>query len=63
MATDAAKFYGKAYTPERAELLGKAVKYLDMGVRAEVNGETNKVEMAFSAALRAETSAFAGTTT
>ncbi len=46
--TDAAKFYGKAFTPERQDLLKKAVKYLDMAVRAEINGETNKIDMAFN---------------
>jgi len=56
--TNAEKFYGKAYTPERAEQLDKAHKYLMMAVRAEANGETNKIEMAFNAALKAEAVAF-----
>jgi hypothetical protein len=59
MSTDAAKFYGPAFTPDRAEGLTKAVKYLDMAVRAEASGETNKIEMAFNAALKAEAAAFA----
>lgn len=58
--TDAAKFYGPAFTPARAEALTRAVKYLDMGVRAEANGEANKVEMAMNAAVKAEAAAFEG---
>ena len=58
VVTNAAKFYGAAFTPEREELLKKAVKYLDMAVRSEDAGETNKVDMAFKAALRAEEQAF-----
>lgn len=54
--TDAAKFYGPAFTPERAENLTRAVKYLDMAVRAETE---SKREMAFNAALKAEAAAFA----
>lgn len=58
--TDAAKFYGKAFTPERAETLTKAIKYLDMAVRAEASGDVgSKADMAFKAALKAEESAFA----
>ncbi len=56
--TNAAAFYGAAFTPTREELLKKAVKYLDMAVRSEDTGETNKVDMAFKAALRAEEQAF-----
>jgi len=56
--TNAAKFYGAAFTPEREELLKKAVKYLDMAVRSEDANEANKVDMAFKAALRAEEQAF-----
>lgn len=55
--TDAKKFYGAAYTPERAENLDKAVKYLDMAIRADTD---TKREMAFSAALKNEAAAFAG---
>lgn len=57
--TDPAKFYGPAFTPERAELLTKAVKYLDMGVRAEAAGDATKTEMALKAAVKAEGEAFA----
>lgn len=56
--TDAAKFYGKAFTPERAESMTKAVKYLDMALRNE-NEPGNKTDMAFNAALKAERDAFA----
>lgn len=56
MTTDAAKFYGTAFTPERAANLTKAVKYLDMAIRADTD---SKREMAFAAALRAEATAFA----
>jgi len=56
MVTDPARFYGTAYTPERAEQLSKATKYLDMALRAETE---NKQEMAFNAALKAEAAAFA----
>jgi hypothetical protein len=56
--TDAAKFYGPAFTEARAENLTKAVKYLDMAIRAEGDGGT-KVDMAFNAALKAEAAAFA----
>jgi hypothetical protein len=58
MATDAEKFYGSAFTEERKETLSKAVKYLDMAVRAEANGETNKIDMALNAALKAESLVF-----
>ncbi len=54
--TDAAKFYGTAFTAERADNLTKAVKYLDMAIRAETE---SKQEMAFNAALRSEAAAFA----
>lgn len=54
--TDAKKFYGAAYTPERAERLEKAVKYLDMAIRSDTD---NKREMAFNAALKSEAEAFA----
>jgi hypothetical protein len=56
--TDAAKFYGTAFTPERAENLTKAVKYLDMALRNE-NEPGNKADMAMNAALKAEAAAFA----
>ncbi len=57
--TEAAKFYGKAFTKNREELLTKAVRYLDMAVRAETSNEPgHKGEMAFKAALKAEASAF-----
>ena len=55
--TDAAKFYGSAFTPERADVLTQAVQYLDMAIRAETD---SKREMAFKAALRQEEAAFAG---
>ncbi len=34
--TVAKEFYGSAYTPERAEKLEKAVRYLDMACRADI---------------------------
>jgi hypothetical protein len=49
--TDAQKFYGTAYTVERAANLTKATRYLDMACRAEGSGEPHKVEMALNAAL------------
>ena len=54
--TNAATFYGPAYTPERAANLDKATRYLDMALRAETE---SKQEMAFNAALKAEAAAFA----
>lgn len=57
-STDAAKFYGAAFTESRAENLTKAVKYLDMAIRGEGEGG-NKSEMAFNAALKSEAAAFA----
>lgn len=57
--TIASKFYGNAYNSDRAEQLDKAVKYLDMAIRAEANGEGNKIDMAFNAAVKAEAAAFA----
>lgn len=58
---NAQTFYGNAYTPERAALLDKAFKYLDMAIRSEALGAAgeSKVNMAFSAALKAEAEAFA----
>lgn len=54
--TNASKFYGAAFTPERSENLLKACKYLDMALRAETD---SKREMAFNAAVKAEAAAFA----
>lgn len=54
--TNAQTFYGAAFTPERAENLTKATKYLDMAIRAD--SETKR-EMAFNAALKSEAAAFA----
>jgi hypothetical protein len=51
----ASQFYGKAFTPEREENLLKAVKYLDMALRAETETKQN---MAFAAALKADAAAF-----
>jgi hypothetical protein len=56
MTTNPAKFYGSAYTSDRAANLDKATKYLDMAIRAETD---SKREMAFNAALKAEQAAFA----
>lgn len=56
--TDAKKFYGSAYTADRAAKLEAACRYLDMALRAEVAGETNKIDMAFRAALKNEAEAF-----
>jgi hypothetical protein len=56
MTTDPAKFYGPAFTPERAENLTKAAKYLDMALRADTD---SKRDMAMNAALKAEANAFA----
>lgn len=53
--TDAAKFYGSAYTPQRKENLDKAVKFLDMACRADTE---QKETMAFNAALKNEAEAF-----
>lgn len=52
---DAAKFYGTAFTAERSENLSKAVRYLDMALRADTD---SKREMAFNAAVKAEAAAF-----
>ena len=54
--TNAAKFYGSAYTTARSEKLEKAVRYLDMAIRADTE---TKQEMAFNAALKQEAEAFA----
>lgn len=55
--TNAKQFYGSAYTQERADNLDKAFKYLEMAIRADTE---TKREMAFNAALKNETAAFAG---
>ncbi len=57
--TNASTFYGAAFSEARGPFLTKACRYLDMACRAEQSGEAHKVEMAMSAALKAEKEAFA----
>lgn len=60
-AAAARKFYGDAFTPERAELLTKAHFWLERAILAEIEGNEGKVKLAFKAALKNEAEAFGST--
>lgn len=63
MGIEAKKFYGAAFTNERAKLLAEAYRWLSKAVDAEANGNTTTLATMMKAALRKEADAFAiGTT-
>lgn len=58
LANRAQKFYGDTWTPERAEKLTKAFKFLEMAIRLQQKGESDsRINMPMTSAIRLETEA------